>query len=129
MLSRNIGFLAVFLGLSLVACDQGTATSGKDAYMFEAKEYQKKTITVTMQVFESQIELDHYARDNNIKVDGLVAFSKLYPSIDKCTIFIVDPLTDYNPEFLGHEFAHCVWGRWHPKRDALEYNSGARNIR
>ena len=125
---KNIKFLIAFLGLFLVSCDPGPG-NGADDYKFEVKEYEKQTVTVTIQVFKSQLELDQYARDHNIKVTGLAAFGKLYPSLDRCTIFVVDPARKYEPEFLGHEFAHCVWGRWHPKRDQAEFAAGNRNIK
>lgn len=130
-ITRSVKRIALaLLALGLVSCDQGPGgRTGADDYKFETKEYQKQTITVTIQVFQSQTELDHYARDNNIRVSGLAAFSKLYPSVDKCTIFVVDPTVNYEPEFLGHEFAHCVWGRWHPKRDQAEFAAGNRNIK
>lgn len=97
--------------------DQVGTNTGKDGYKFEVKEYEKQTVTVTIQVFASQDALNKYAKDNKIDVQNLAAFAKLYPSQDKCTIFVVDPSAHYEPEFIGHEFVHCVWGRWHPKQD------------
>lgn len=109
--------LAMALLFATSCGDQVGTNTGKDGYKFETKEYQKQTITVAIQVFQSQAALAAYAKENNIKAQNLAAFAKLYPSVDKCTIFVVDPGARYEPEFIGHEFAHCVWGRWHPQRD------------
>lgn len=116
---KKLLFVATLLVATSCGEQVGTNT-GKDGYKFETKEYQKETITVTIKVFASQDALAAYAKENNIKAPNLAAFAKLYPSVDKCTIFVVDPSARYEPEFIGHEFTHCVWGRWHPKQDSQD---------
>ena len=122
--------LLLGLAFTLWSCDPGPGgSSGADDYKFETKEYTLDTITVTVKVFANQTELDHAARDLNVRVQGLQAFGKLYPSENRCVIYVLDPEYKYAPEFIGHEFAHCVWGRWHPARDAREHAQGLRNIK
>jgi hypothetical protein len=49
----------------------------------------------------------------------LKAFSTLYPAATNlCTMYILDPqVARYEPEFIGHEFTHCVFGNWHLSQD------------
>ena len=109
-----VAIVLLWSGL-LLSCDRNP-TSGKDDYTFEVKEYSKDTVTITVKVFASTAELQKFAKDNNINAENLAAFGKLYPSENKCTIFVVDPINTYEPEFIGHEVAHCFWGRWHPNQ-------------
>jgi hypothetical protein len=37
-----------------------------------------------------------------------------------CVIHIIDPEVDYQPEIIGHEFAHCAYGSFHEKNNAYK---------
>jgi hypothetical protein len=44
------------------------------------------------------------------------AFSVFYRTRKICVIHMVDPGTDYLPEHIGHELAHCAFGNFHPRQ-------------
>ena len=41
------------------------------------------------------------------------AFTKWNIKDAKCKIYIKDPAWKWEPELIGHEVAHCIWGRYH----------------
>lgn len=106
------------LFLFLLSCDQ-SPKRGADDYYFEEKEYEKTSLGVTIVVMESQKAMEQEAskymdRESAKKV---AAFGKVQPATNNCTIYIIDPSVSYQPEFIGHELVHCMYGRWHPKQN------------
>lgn len=114
-------FLTGLMVLSLVACGQNTGgNTGADGYSFGEKQFEKKTVTVEIVVHGSLEDLQKEAqrigvvRSFNGEGTSVRAFTHLYPpNFDTCTMHIVDPAVFYTPEFVGHEFLHCVYGQWH----------------
>lgn len=95
---------------------------GADEYRFETKEYEHTSITVDIVLAENRAEFRRLAREHGLgktnavgAAKGLVpaAFSVLHPREKQCTIYILDPEYSYEPEYIGHELAHCIWGRFH----------------
>jgi hypothetical protein len=43
-----------------------------------------------------------------------VAFAHWSSDGKSCTIHMMDPLITYRPQFIGHEFVHCMYGDFHP---------------
>ena len=41
----------------------------------------------------------------------LMAFAVVRNGV--CEIHTIDPKIIYEPEWLGHELTHCIYGRWH----------------
>ena len=117
--------LAILTVLLLASCDPAPK-KGADDYAFESKEYEKSTLTIEFVVLKNQKEFDQAAAINAPGVEGLQAFGVIQPSTNFCTLYIKDPEWEYVPEFIGHEVAHCIWGRWHAKRDAREASLGYR---
>jgi|TARA_R110000803_G_scaffold183188_1_gene245539 hypothetical protein len=108
-----ISLLGLILLLQSIT-NQGSNT-GADRYRFEVKEYEKTSLEVEIVISANIQEFNNYAKqyldgpqDKNIQ-----AFGRLFPSTNKCIIYVRDPEWDYAPEFIGHELAHCIWGRWH----------------
>lgn len=102
--------------LVLAACTV-ESRAGKDGYVFEKKEFEKTSIKVEMITYKTKAELLKAAKQLNITVESnreLAAFATLRPSQNACTIHTMDPSKSYEPEFMGHELAHCFYGRWHP---------------
>lgn len=89
----------------LAGCDTGAA----DGYTFGKETFLNTDLKVKVVLVESQSEL----RRIGPKVEGLMAFSKINPEAKTCTIYMVDSRKDYQPEWIGHELAHCVYGEWH----------------
>lgn len=105
--------------LLLVSCNQQTSsTVGADGYSFGTKQYEKTQVQVNVVTYESRADLLKVARSRGINSDSLVAFTILRPPFDTCTIHMVDPSVLYEPEFVGHEFLHCVYGQWHTDNDS-----------
>lgn len=120
--------LAVILGavlLGIAGCDVGPS-KGKDGYKFESKEYEKVDLEISFVILQDQKQFDEQAKIWAPGVEGLQAFGRLQPKQNRCIIYIKDPTWQYVPEFIGHEVAHCIWGRWHGKRNAQEAKQGHR---
>lgn len=119
MIYKIIGSLLVlFMLIFLVSCDTKT-NKGADGYTFGTPQYEKQRVTIDVVTYKTRTEfnkaLKNYSdipKDANYEVQ---AFSELRPStnFDNCTIHMMEPSTDYQPEFIGHEFVHCVYGQWH----------------
>jgi hypothetical protein len=89
------------------------ASCGKspDGYSFAQKETDYKTITVHIVTYSSDEELQKAAKARGVTTE-VNAWGTLRGN--ECTIHVRDPATVYQPQFIGHEISHCVWGRWHP---------------
>jgi len=100
--------LAAFL---LAGCNE---VPSADGYTFGQPEYFKPTNTVETVVHETPLKLRQAAQKLGVSVEPdrkLMAFAQIYP--DRCVMHVVEPTYLYQPEFIGHEFSHCVWGSWH----------------
>ena len=110
MLKKLITLSAlVFL---LNGCDVGPK-QGSDGYTFGKPQYVKEQVQIKTVLYGSNAELQTAAKSMGVKNPDIVAFSVLKAPFDVCTIHMVDPTIDYTPEFIGHEFAHCLYGQWH----------------
>ena len=97
----------------LSACN--SKSPGADDYYFGKKQYEMSSVQVKIVTYPSSAALQKVAGDKyGVKAkENIAAFSVLRPPFDKCTIHMVDPAVSYQPEFVGHEFLHCVYGQWH----------------
>jgi hypothetical protein len=98
-------WVLIFAGLLLSSCNPVAS----DGYVFEKKEFDRKQFATVIVVHPSLKEL----RESGPRVEGrdLMAYGIL--SKGKCEIHIVDPEVSYEPKWMGHELAHCIYGRWH----------------
>ncbi len=108
-MSRRIALIAMAFSC-LASCNQQQTAA--DGYRFEKKEYEQTLVGVRFVVHPSIADLRAAAPREAI-VDGrtLMAWSKL--GKEACEVHIVDPAVSYQPEWIGHEITHCVFGRWH----------------
>lgn len=107
--------LTLLLPFALIACDTGSA----DGYKFEEKEFESLTPNIEFVPVENKAELVQRfkAANGHIPEDReLQAFSILYPDTNTCIVFIIDPVRSYEPEWIGHEVVHCIYGRFHPSQ-------------
>lgn len=102
------------------SCTEESSRTGADGYTFGTKQFEKKTVTVeivvhpTLEELQTEAERIGAVRRINNQSASVQAFTHLYPpNFDTCTIHMVDPSVHYSPEFVGHEFLHCVYGQWH----------------
>jgi len=89
---------------------------GSDGYVFDRKEYENTTPGVKFVLIQSSSEMAKIKKKffgPNWK--NVSAFTEWDPVNGVCTIYVMDPSTSYKPELIGHEVAHCIWGRWHDK--------------
>ena len=99
----------------LFGCDQSPST-GSDGYRFGDKQYTQNKVTVDVVIYPTREELNREInrRKLNTATTRVVAFTTLYKDDPtRCTIHMMDPAVEYAPEFVGHEFLHCVHGQWH----------------
>ena len=96
------------LVLLLVSCD--SSHKGADGFAFLHKETNYETITVHIRTYSTDKEMNDAA-----KARGVTSEVNAWGTLkgNECTIHVRDPSVVYQPEFIGHEIAHCVWGRWH----------------
>lgn len=123
MMSIIILLIAGFLLMTGGCESKKTGNMGRDGYRFESAE---KVITdpqihvVLVNSPDEMFQL-YYDKTGKKMPDNvrLSAFAILYPTHPEvCTLYMLDPrTTKYEPEFIGHEFAHCVFGQWHPTQD------------
>ena len=106
--------------VGLVSCSKNAS----DDYHFEQKEYtlleQKFEFVVVDNITEWNSLVEQY-----VGADGgdIGAFSRLRlnredPNLagSECIVYIKDPEWVYEPEFIGHEIVHCLYGKWHPSQ-------------
>lgn len=83
-----------------------------DGYRFDRKEFQRPTPAITIVEHASIADLRAQAPASaKAGDDDLMAWSIIRSN--SCEVHVVDPAVSYQPEWIGHETAHCVWGRWH----------------
>lgn len=98
---------AAILLLLLAGCQ------GSDAHQFERKEFDRTGGAIKIVTHPTLADLrakaPEAARQGEART--LMAWSIIRP--DGCEVHIVDPAKEWRPEWIGHEVAHCAWGRWH----------------
>ena len=93
---------------------------GSDDYRFLVKEYENLNPEVHFILLKDEAEYNSVRkRELGIKWDSVSAFTLWIPETGKCTVFIKDPSWSWEPELIGHEVAHCIWGRWHEGEQGL----------
>lgn len=101
--------LLIIATFTLAACQ----SQGSDAYRFERKEFDRSQPAITIVTHPTLTDLRASA-PAAAKADtdrDLMAWSIIRPT--GCEVHIVDPAKEWRPEWIGHEVAHCAWGRWH----------------
>ena len=113
----GIALLLISLGI-IVGCSDSSKKS-PDGYYFEEPEYVKTELQVKMVLFKEKSEFRKVAIEKGAWHDGTVqAFGTINPNGNSCTIYTYDATVKYQPEYWGHELAHCVYGRWHEEQNA-----------
>lgn len=109
--------LPIVLLVGLTSCDTGPRP-GADGYTFGKPQYEKQQVQIAVVTYNTQNELLQAARDRGVRNPDIVAFSELKPPFDTCTVHMVKPSVSYEPEFVGHEFLHCIYGQWHTNNES-----------
>lgn len=98
--------------LTLTAC----SSLGTDGFFFKHKEESNNNINVSVVEYPDQSRLHDKAKEYSLDLNGkldIYGFNVYKPSENTCIIHIVDPEKTWMPEILGHELAHCIYGKWH----------------
>lgn len=104
--------------LTLVACDNPSKQKGKDGYYFEKESFTRTEFPVEVVLLKDEAAITAAIKERN-NVHGIIdpknvaAFSVVRMNDPKCTIYMIDPKNKYEPEYIGHEFVHCIYGVWH----------------
>ena len=108
--------------LTLISCSK----KASDKYEFEQKEYTLLDQDIQFVLISNEQEFNNLAREivgPEFNADNLGAFSRLRlnrqdPNLagSECIVYIKDPDWVYEPEYIGHEIAHCLFGKWHPSQ-------------
>lgn len=96
----------------LAACERTAA----DDHRFVRKEIDNRVVTVTIVPHATVQDLRAAAAASNATIERgreVMAWSAVYPQSRRCEVHVVDPAVSYQPEWIGHELAHCAYGRWH----------------
>lgn len=93
---------------------------GKDDFRFLQKEIENLTPKVEFVLIKNQQEYDS-VRKKHIGVEwrNVSAFTLWNEGKGTCKIYIKDPEWKYEPELIGHEVAHCIWGRFHKGKKGM----------
>jgi hypothetical protein len=125
-LGNDMTIKNAFIMIALIVASFASAQSfkfAKDDHKFLVKEIENLTPIVEFILLETDEEHDA-ARKEFIGHgwNKVSAFTRWNETEGTCKIYIKDPLWKYEPELIGHEVAHCIWGRFHKGRKGLRKN-------
>lgn len=95
--------------LALAACDRPAS----DGYRYGQAEFDRSEIALSVRTYPDLHALQSAADALGIASGGIMAFGQVATGEPACTIHVLDPAVDYQPEWIGHEIVHCMRGRWH----------------
>ena len=103
--------LIIIAAFSIASCNQLPLSA--DGYNFGNPSFEKSKVEVVFVTYETRAEFMEAAKKRGVASLELQAFTELRDPFNKCTIHAMDPRVKYQPEFIGHELAHCFYGQWH----------------
>jgi hypothetical protein len=111
MSSKLLGALGALL---LLAGCQDTNRVGQDGYTFESIDMPNTGKKITFVLYKSDHHFRYEVKRRNLVPDRLVfGFSIINQEKNTCEVHIVDPAVRYDPEAVGHEITHCLYGNFH----------------
>ena len=96
-----------------------TPAVGREAYRFEQPSFVHTDIRVIIVPMQTTRKLMEEAARLGAVVDPsrkISAFSIISPTMNQCTIYMVEPKNGLNTSLIGHELLHCIYGDWHPNQ-------------
>lgn len=89
-----------------------------DGYIFNKKTFTRYELQLKIVVVRDAIDLQKaydriYPKIPWKKKALLKGFAVLNEGTKTCEIYIVDPQVQYEPQYLGHELVHCMYGFFH----------------
>lgn len=113
----------LFILLLLVTSCDSSPKRGADGYKFGEKQYTQNELGVKVVTYSTRADFNRELKKRNLSTkDGeIMAFSILFTEAPNlCVIHMMDPAVEYRPEFVGHEFLHCVYGQWHTNNKSFK---------
>jgi len=117
--------LIALLTLANVSCASSTPENlrvpytaqldvAKDGHRFLQKEYENLTPGVEFILMKDEDQQKEVLRDVfGRQWKKIAGFTYWNEEKGTCRIYVKDPAWIYEPEYIGHEVAHCIWGRFH----------------
>ena len=90
-----------------------------DGYYFEESQWTRTEFPVEIVLVQSREEMAREVAKRKGQIEGKIkptdvaAFAVIRPFDTRCTIYMLDPKVQYEPEYIGHELVHCIYGAWH----------------
>ena len=114
------GLVVMFFVLLLIvitSCDSKPKRVGVDGYYFEKETFTHTSFPVEVVLVQSDAEMARLIREaknvqGEVDPKAVAAFSSIR-SDGRCKVYMIDPKIRYEPQWIGHEFVHCVYGVWH----------------
>lgn len=109
----------LILSVFLASCDNVTNKKAADGYYFEKETFTRTNFPVEVVLIQSEKEMVKLLEEKQGKISGKIspkdaaAFTVIRTNDTKCTVYMLDPKIKYQPEYIGHEFVHCIYGVWH----------------
>lgn len=98
--------------LMVGGCDY--ESKGADGYAFENPEFTQANLQIEFKLHDDIRSLRRELPAGNLSADReAMGWARVNPREKRCEVHIMDPAADYQPEWIGHEIAHCIYGRWH----------------
>jgi hypothetical protein len=122
-LKYTVSTLLLFIVLSVMTSCDTAPKIGADGYKFGEKQYTQNELGVKVITYSTRADFNkELKRRDLLTKDGeIMAFSVLFTEAPNlCVIHMVDPAVEYKPEFVGHEFLHCVYGQWHTNNKSFK---------
>lgn len=115
----TLGLFSLLISTLFLTSCEPAPKRGKDGYYFEKETFTRTEFPVEIVLVKSEQEMTDLIKQNMTTVAGEVdpkmvaAFSVIRMNETRCTIYMLDPKVSYQPEFIGHELVHCIYGVWH----------------
>lgn len=89
---------------------------GRDGYYFEQTGAANLTPQITFVVHPNVKALRLAMPASAQAVEGRMIKVRAWSELKdgRCVVHIIDPSVLYIPEMIGHEVAHCIYGKFHP---------------
>ena len=124
-MNGRAAMLAAVALLGAAAPVPAAAKKAADGYHFGKAEFVRPEFRVTIVEYGTAKEVTEAAEKAGAVIAAtqagsygrsvssrVLAWSRIRDG--ECEIHIISAKVDYRPDLLGHELAHCIYGRWHP---------------
>lgn len=93
---------------------------GADGYAFTTPaKFDNKNLKTTIVQYDTLDQLRKIYKEHPLsdeeKANNIMAFTE--EGSNECTVHIISPFISYEPEYIGHELLHCIYGNFHEDQD------------